>query len=362
MERCEKCGLLLSYPNSVTSGKQKTCNYCRNFKKKNFLGEKKLIERLKSEEQIGVTVSGGKDSIYLWYWAVSRLGPDKVIAFNHRKVDATNDLAIENIQSAAQILKSKVVIIEDHEFYPRFINNLNIYINTPNPAILRAVLCAGCRNGISNRIFEECRKYNIKKVINGASYLELAPFKGYHMAQYGDGSETKGLLKGLMENENYLTKDNLEVIIKDHYNCHHTNLSNKDNQYDIDYIDFYDYFENNPEIVKNVVVSKLNWKYPKDQTWHFDCIVEDFKQLFYFISYGYTELDYKYSEMVRYQLLSREASIHLLNDGNVKIMKNYLILREFLQKVMCDENTIQKFDQLCKMKCKLPNSNIKKIS
>lgn len=349
MERCEKCGLLLSYPNAINCDGQKVCNYCKGFKRKIFLGEEKLIKRLNSEDQIGVTVSGGKDSIYLWYWAVSHFGPDKVIAFNHRKVNATNDLAVENIQNATQILKSKVVIIEDYEFYPRLINNLNTYINNPNPAILRAVLCAGCRNGISNRIFEECRKYNIKKVINGASYLELAPFKGYHMAKYGDGSEIKGLLKGLMENVKYLTKDNLEVIIKDHYNCHLTNLSNKGNEYNVEYINFFDYFDNNPREIKKVVISELNWKHPEDQTWHFDCIIEDFKQLFYYISYGYTELDYKYSEMVRYQLLSREAAIDLLNKGNIRIKHSYFKLRGFLQTVNYDEKTIQKFDQMCEM-------------
>lgn len=346
-DRCEKCGLLLTYPNANDDSGSLTCQYCNDFKPKSFKGEHALIAKLKNEPLIGVTVSGGKDSLYLWNWAVKTFGPERIIAFNHHKVNAVDPTATHNIDKASSILHAKVVYIEDKLFYPRFLRNLEAYIENPNPAILRAVLCAGCRNGISNQIFEECKKYNITKVINGSSYLELAPFKRHAMISYGNGNETKGLLYGLAECEKYLSQDNLTTIIADHFNCHELHLSNRENMYGIEYIDFFDYIENVPSHINNTVVSELNWKHPANQTWHFDCIVEDFKQLFYYLAYGYSELDYKYSEMVRYQLLDRTSALNMLTEQTNLIVSKIPILRTKLVDWGFPITSIKKFDHLC---------------
>ena len=39
---------------------------------------------LQEGEKFGVTVSGGKDSLYAWYKLVEYFGPEKVVAFNHK--------------------------------------------------------------------------------------------------------------------------------------------------------------------------------------------------------------------------------------------------------------------------------------
>jgi len=349
MKRCEKCGLVLIYPNATNQKEQKECNYCKGFKRRKFYGQQALLDRLGEKETIGVTVSGGKDSLFVWHWLVEHIGADRVIAFNHRKNGAVHSLALDNMNSAAEILRTKFIIIEDYEFYPRFKDNLNSYLNTPNPAVMRAVLCAGCRNGISNRIFEECKIYNIRKVVNGSSYLELAPFKGHHMAEFGMGSEIRGLLKGLMENDEYLSQENLEVIIKDHFNCHDRDLSKKSNQQYVDYIDFYDYFENKPKEAKALVVNKLKWRHPENQTWRFDCIVEDYKQIIYYAAYGYSELDYKYSEMVRYGLLSREDAIAIVKRQNNELINNKEKLEIQMLEFGFDEQLINQFQEICKI-------------
>jgi len=303
-----------------------------------------LFEKLKNEEKIGVTVSGGKDSMYVWQRLVSKFGPERVIAFNHHKINAVHSIATKNLKDAQKILKSELVIIEDSDFFERFKKNLKTYIKTPNPAILRAVICAGCRYGISNGIFKEAKKYNVKKIVNGASYLELEPFKGHYMEKLGNGSEEKGLLLGLTENKEYLSKSNLEIIIKDHFNCHEKNLSNKINSSDIEYINFFDYVENNPRLIKKEVVENLNWSHPVGVTWRFDCLVEDFKQFFYLNEYGYSELDFKYSEMVRYGLISREKSMQTIETQNAKILSDYDRLLKFLHDMNSEKEIIELFE------------------
>lgn len=247
------------------------------------------------------------------------------------------------------MLGSPLVIIDDYTFYKRFQENLKNYLAMPNAAILRAVLCAGCRNGISNRIFEECKKYKIEKVVNGASYLELAPFKGFEMEKFGDGSEIRDLLNGLLENNDYLKKDNLETIIRDHFTCHERDLSCQTNEYAIDYIDFYNYFENNPKAVKETVTKKLGWRHPEGQTWHFDCIVEDYKQLIYYASYGYNELDFKYSTLVRYGMLSRDESINLLKAQHSVTYSKIKMLEKQLVDFGFDNEGINSFQYICRL-------------
>ncbi|SHJ91643.1 tRNA(Ile)-lysidine synthase TilS/MesJ [Clostridium cavendishii DSM 21758] len=353
MNRCIKCGLAFDYPESHSEIIDDTCLYCKDFNKKIFLGEDTLIDRLQNYEKIGVSVSGGKDSIYVWYWLVSKFGSNRVIAFNHNKGKAVDPIASENILRAQKILKSEVVVIYDSEFYPRFVKNLSTYIKNPNPAIARAVLCSGCRYGISQRIFDEAKKYDVNCIVNGSSYLEKVPFKSYHMKQYGDGSEIRGLLKGLYETDEYLSKENLEIIIRDHFYSHEINLSNQKNSANIDYINFFDYLENDIKRIKSIVTSKLDWKHPKNSDWHFDCIIEKFKNYFYLIEYGYSEVDFKYSEMVRYGLLSRDEAISLLKEDNEKMLNSFNDLVDTLVKLEVDFETIVAFKNLHNSKIEL---------
>ncbi len=347
-QRCAKCGLLMSYPGATTEeSAQGVCDYCKNFKRKEFKGEELLKKEFNEKEKIGVTVSGGKDSIFVWNWAVQTFGADRVIAFNHRKVGMVHPLAAANIEKASEILQSKIIYMDDEEFYPRFIRNLRTYINHPDAAILRAVVCAGCRYGISNAIFEKCNGMGIEKVINGSSYLEAAPFKSYHMGKFGEGNETRGLLKGIISEDEYLEKNNIQTIIRDHFNCHEKDLANKKNEYGIKYIDFYDYIENKPQEVKRYVEKYLEWKHPDGQSWRFDCLVEEFKQILFLAAYGYSELDFKYSQMVRYDLISKDSAIESVQEKNMEVINRIDELAKILKGFKYDGTDIMKFYETC---------------
>ena len=187
--------------------------------------------------------------------------------------------------------------------------------------MVRVALCAGCRYGISGRIFEEGKKYNIKKFISGASYLELAPFKSFIMKIKGDGDEHKGLLNGINENPYYNYDNNIDVLLKEDYYDHKKQLSGKIidiHDEKIKYLDFDSYFPNNPDNIKKEVENKLDWKYPESD-WHFDCLIEEFKDFFYYGLLGYIENEYKISAYIRHNLKSREDGIKELNELRTNI-------------------------------------------
>jgi hypothetical protein len=188
--------------------------------------------------------------------------------------------------------------------------------------------------GISGRIFQEAEKMGIDKIVNGASYLELAPFKSALMRIRGLGNETKGLLAALQENLLYYFPGNLMTIMTDAEHCHESDLSQGKGKRlypAITYLDFYRYVPNTPAQIENKLVTKLNWQKPAVDDWHFDCLVGEFKNLLYYKLLGYTEVDYKLCEMVRYSLLTRKDALTKLHEARIRIMASADRLATFLR-------------------------------
>jgi len=266
---------------------------------------------------VGVTVSGGKDSLYAWLWLVDHLGPDRVIAFNHDKLGMVHPLAERNLAAASEALGSELIRVQDLGFAPRFQANLKALLLKPDPAMVRVALCAGCRFGITGALFTAGRDRGITKFVNAASYLELAPFKPALMLAKGEGSERHGLLRGLSENAAYEHSDNHAVIMRDDDHCHETQLSNgaaAARYPGVQYFDFDEYLPNVPNHSESVVRQRLKWSRPA-RSWHFDCQVEVFKDVFYYGLLGYTETDNHLSALVRHGLASREEAVNRLEEA-----------------------------------------------
>ena len=291
-----------------------------------FLGGEQLIRdlNLRDEEQVGVTVSGGKDSLRTWMWLVDNLEPEGVIAFNHQKIGLVHPLAEENLIRASSILGSELVQVEDREMLPRFRENLAAFLTQPDPAMVRVALCAGCRAGISGSLFAAGETRGISKFVSSASYLELAPFKAATMKAKGNGDERKGLLKGLAENPLYDHSDNIQVIMLEDEHCHKTQMTGGGSHKPypmITYFDFDQYFPNIPDETELQVKERLSWQRPA-RSWHFDCLVEQFKDLFYYGLLGYTETDYYLSAMIRHGLITREEAIARLMGARIEVINS----------------------------------------
>lgn len=318
---CDCCVIPHDYKSAsfkIADNGKRICNYCENHILQKFDGLdclKKDID-LKENEKIGIMVSGGKDGLYAWMTLCEIYGGDRVIALNHHKSGMVHELAYKNILNASKILNSEVVIVRDDEFLPRFKKNLESFLRNPDPAMVRVALCAGCRYGITGELYEKAYlKYNIKKFVSAASYLELAPFKGELLKEKGNGNSKYGLIRGLAENVNYNFPHNIEVILRDdnlEYKAKNKNgkvLSQEFRNYQL--FDFDNYFPNNPEKYEKEVKEKLNWQRP-ERSWHFDCLAETFKDFFYYGLLGYTETEFKLSQMIRYNLLTREEALKQL--------------------------------------------------
>ena len=154
-ERCAACGLPAAYQGAEIDEKGR-CRFCRSFEKREFPGADRLKEdvALGEGEKLGVTVSGGKDSVFMWSVLSELFGGQNVTAFMHYKPGITSPVALENVRKASEILGSETVIITDEKAYERFRANLGLLMMHPKPELVRVLLCAGCRYGITGMLYE----------------------------------------------------------------------------------------------------------------------------------------------------------------------------------------------------------------
>lgn len=201
-----------------------------------FLGADQLIKdlNLRGKEQVGVTVSGGKDSLDTWMWLVDNLGPEKVVAFNHQKAGLVHPTAAENP-------------LYDHD-------------------------------------------------------------------------------------------DNLQVIMLEDEHCHKVQLTGGGSfslYPGVRYFDFDQYFPNIPDETELKVKERLGWQRPA-RSWHFDCLIEQFKDLFYYGLLGYTETDYYLSAMIRHGLISREEAVARLMEMRTEVINSQGAIFELMGQLGVD--------------------------
>ena len=334
--RCTVCGLTMDYRFGGFD-RSGTCKTCRTFdyEESSFDGVDALKRDvdLQPGEKIGVTVSGGKDSIYLWAKMVEIFGKENVMAFCYYRPGITHPLAMENVRNTGKILGAEYYVHTDTSAYERLKTNFKILLDDPQPALVRVALCSGCRYGITKTLHDIGAQMGITKYISGASYLELAPFKEeYLQAKSPSGDIDDGFERLIAEYPELDFSNNLEILRRDQ-KFKYKNNDTKDNNFQTDYsyrlFDYDNYCENNPREIEKYVVEHFGWK-KSDRSWHFDCKIEDFKDALYYGMIGYTECDFKYSAMVRYGLLSREESVRLTEEHHKSIAEGLPILTKKL--------------------------------
>ena len=333
---CQNCGMTCRYLNAFHHSDRKTgCSICRDRGEKAFKG----LEALKRDidlqpgERIGVTTSGGKDSIHALSVMVDLFGSDRVAALTHHKVGLTDPIAEENLRKAVSILGTELITVEETKMQERFRRNLALLIRNPDPAMVRVVLCAGCRYGITEELYRKGEQAGIRKYVSAASYLELAPFKEELLAMHGEGDTDRGFEALMKRYREYDYDDNLFYIRRDNGYKYKSNRSDdrgglKDRVNEYHLFDLDNYLENNPEQIERYVAERLGWQ-RNERSWHFDCIIEEVKDMFYYGMLGFTETDFKLAGMVRYGLMTVEEARRQLSIVRWQLEHSYPKMEQF---------------------------------
>ena len=173
MEICKKCIIPSSFPNvAVENG---ICTFCRLHEQspianKGLLGKDELKSILSSKTNgkypCIVGLSGGKDSSYVLYCLVKKMGLKPLAAFFDN--DFITDYAKENIQNLCNNLNVDLVIGKATTFRKKIIRE-NLHLSKYNIAF---DACTNCENNLRSFIINEANNNKIPFIVYGATDYE----------------------------------------------------------------------------------------------------------------------------------------------------------------------------------------------
>lgn len=343
---CTKCVLSEDYESVKINQETHDCNYCRNLEPIHFLGKQSLIEKInfKHGEKIGVTTSGGSDSLFVLHELVQLYGAKNIVAFNHFKKDLVHPIATSNICNAVDRLGCDLEIVEDKIFIENFKKSLFQFLHKPVSPMLSVLICNGCRTGITEALIRRgVNSHKIYKYIHGASYLEDAPHKEALRKKLGYPDGQLGVEQVLNENEGY-PFTSLEAWNDIKLGNSFVKETLKEKYPNLLYLGYFSFFPCNPKMQKKLLREKYKWNEPEDD-FHFDCSIQPFKELLSFGLLGYTEYDFHLSEQIRHGLISRKVVFKMLEDSKLSICNSLEIILSKMKELNINNETQNKMKE-----------------
>ena len=228
LKRCAKCILPENYP-GITFNEEGICSHCLTYKKKEYLGDKALKEKIGSflktkkdrnkDYDCVLGLSGGRDSSYLLYYLVKRLNL-RVVAYSADNGFITEQTKL-NMKNMTDALHVKLVI-EEHDYLRRCLKyNILSWMRRPSPAMV-GMLCAGCKLGIVVGLFNFAKSNDIPVVIRGGTRFEGQGYKvnimKFDLNSMNNTSFIIGYLSKIIRNPKWILNPACLIIqIKEYY-------------------------------------------------------------------------------------------------------------------------------------------------
>jgi glutamine---fructose-6-phosphate transaminase (isomerizing) len=337
--RCSLCVLPDNYP-GISFDVNGACNFCKEYKKLEYLGPEALVRDLKAVPRgtgpidCVVPVSGGKDSTYVLYYLTTVLGL-KTIAVNYDN-GFTHPQAKENLRRITEKLGVELVTKDGFDQRKNLVGNLRSYLARPTAAMV-PMMCTGCRVGIVRSACKVARERGVNLVVMGWSPIEDTPFKAAFLAADG-GSVVKGLAKNVVLNPRYLLYGRAITQVMDYFHSY-SRVREWGSILQALYpgirqIPFFDYIEYYPERIQREVTEKLNWSSPDpDNSWQFDCQIKSLQNLLYRTEVCFTASDDYHSAKIREGYISREQALESLQKQKERASKELERVRGLLLEV-----------------------------
>ena len=332
MQRCTKCILPESYPGIIYNNKG-ICNYCTNYKKMNFKGEKKLLNiisnfRTKKEDKCIVALSGGRDSTYVAHYAVNKLKLNVLaVTFDHGFMPRQT---IKNIKTTVKKLKINHYVLKNINMKNHVKHFMSAFINCPSPSMI-ALLCTGCTTGIMQSLIKSGNKNKISFILGGGGVVGRGgePERSFAEKLFklpGNFRMKKlsiviGFARNFLKNPYYILNPSfLVALLKEFYYRYIYKLDNQ-----IQTLGLFEFIPWNEKEICSIIENKLNWQKPKhiQTSWRSDCKIHFLKQYLYRETLGFTKNDELLSGMIRENMITREEALKRLEHDNI-ISKKHL--------------------------------------
>lgn len=353
MALCIKCILPDSFPDA-NFDKNGICSYCRIHEKnpritRNPLGSDALKASILSRRERGsydciVPLSGGKDSSYILYFVVTKLGMKPLAVsvdsgFMHpdarKNIESLcGDLGVDLVMKYSKYRKKHVkeaLIIskETGEDFP---------------------LCGGCETDIRSIVINEANKHSVKSVIYGSTDFEMG-YRSFGESQQPtfrelfDHKQDKkwslskfpGKIKKLFRASylgyiNHFFKlkipfikkissiyhlsryilfrilDNLDVQCPEGMNSLLPNVVVSFDDKDLDIIYFFDYIQYDPVNQVKELLTNTGWRASKGKESRMDCLIHPIASYRHLLDTGITSDGFTSTVLIRYNLMDRDEA------------------------------------------------------
>ncbi|MCK4828070.1 hypothetical protein KA005_70730 [bacterium] len=341
MKYCKKCILPESYE-GIFFNNEGICNYCVDYRPSHpYLGKEKLIElinkkRGKSKYDCVVPLSGGKDSTYILYYAVTELNLNP-IAVNYDSGFQV-DISKENMRTACNILGVPLII----EKSPGNIRSkmLRESLLMSKKVGYLTKYCGNCEAMERTVSINTAKSYEVPFVLWGSSALETINHEFY--GNYRESrrnkkfnlfsilTKTKYKFNVLLRNPQRIKKIPSKIYpyigyhsIKYKVLCTLERLKmDFPIKYAIRPYAIPPFTENNPEFIhffdfihwdsiKNIKILKdvLKWRHPINKVSRFDCLIHCLHNYEYLKKHGVSHDGVNFCNFIREKRLTREEAM-----------------------------------------------------
>jgi hypothetical protein len=324
--RCSRCVLPPNYP-GIRFDEDGICNYCKQTKDIKLLGEEKFLEVIDGFRNSSrkydcmVALSGGRDSTYVLWYAVKKLGL-KTLACT---VDNgfVPEQTHKNIKSATEKLGVDLVI-KKHDLIEKSAGHtLRSWMKRPTPAMI-PLLCAGCTIGLRIGLMEAARDNDIKMMLYGIGEPEQS-FAEKYMNPDPNGKITKmslamGFLSEVAGNPRYISSPKAAVFYAREFLFRWSMPYRRHVVKGIEPSDFtqvnpFYYIKWDEDEIMRVISGELGWERcpHTENAWRADCTIAIFKNYLYNETVGFSKVEELLSNLIRHDMISREDAIERLS-------------------------------------------------
>jgi hypothetical protein len=319
-----------NYP-GITFDSEGICNYCRQTKKAELLGEDRFHEIIDTyrngpgKYDCMVALSGGRDSSYVLWLAVRKLGLRTLAVFVDNGCVPEQTRA--NVETATKTLGVDLVV-KKHDLVTKCTKHtMKSWMKRPTPGMI-GLLCAGCTLGLRIKLLEAAKENDIPMMLYGVGEPEQS-FAEKYMSYNPHGAITKralaiGFLSELGFNPSYLASPRglgaytKEFLFRFSPAYRRRVLRNVQPSGFTQVEPFY-YMKWDEQEILSVIRRDLNWgscAYTKN-TWRTDCTIAILKNYLYQETVGFSKVEELLSNLIRLGMITREEAVERLKRDSV---------------------------------------------
>ncbi|MEW6587052.1 MAG: hypothetical protein AB1442_15765 [Nitrospirota bacterium] len=320
-KRCTRCVLPETYP-GIDFDANGVCQLCRAYQRPTVRGVEELKRLVGSGKgnkyDCAVTLSGGRDSTYVLYYAARILGL-RILAFSYDN-GFRHVQALKNIRRACTLLGVDLLESRSRDNLNARITARALHTTIPfGPGAACQLMCRPCYNGGLAFLYSIAEEYGIPFILWGDSVMEKISF-----------IPVRDRLLGFQKPRRYLLSARgfsfirfLQLLISQRNERLPSGNSRFDARYPklrnpgIQEIHLFDYIEWDRREIKRAITEELDWQKPAEKisTWRFDCHLHGLVNYCHKKAVGFNHDIDGLANMIRAGKMDRSEAMDLIAKG-----------------------------------------------